>query len=323
VTDAIDPLDRYWALFDMLEPVICAQETAWWPEGALQSLVSLGLLIPTSSAAQVSCTLCADRHVEEVQSVRRPDGTVRHYIACPENMRVQVDAEQLRQWAPDFKLLARGVKELLNIDGRARDRVAERVWRLGSTTWNKQPREVFLARGLGWSDGETIAKEIPTDDRPIVFAGMSMLPPTVWSGIPPAVVPLGTVLHSRDGQLRLDLYLLAQLVGGADETAAFLGNLADRDLKRRVQRYAEQRISEGGTTELIAACVREGMSTHEAEADLKNRGVRIDHSTIARKIKNVVKAASPPSSPSVLRHPSSQPRDRKRRPIRDAQPKKE
>lgn len=323
MTDDIDPLDRYWALFDMLEPVICAQETAWWPTGSLQSLVSLGLLVPTSSASQVSCTQCADRHVEEVQTVRRPDGEARHYIACPENMRVQVEAEQLRQWAPDFKLLARRLRELLNIEGRVRDRVAERVWRLGFTTWKNQPREVFLARGLGWLDGQTIAKEISTDDRPIVFVGLSTAPPTVWSGIPPTVVPLGTVLHSSGDKLQLDLHLLAQLVGGADETAVYLGKLAERDLKQRVQQYTEQRMSEGGTTDLIAACARQGMSSHETEVDLKKRGIQIDHATIARKINNVVKAALPPSSPSVLRDPSSQPRDRKRRPIRDAQPKKE
>ncbi|MCW2901493.1 MAG: hypothetical protein JWO67_3758 [Streptosporangiaceae bacterium] len=322
--EALDPLDRFWTCYDTLWPLVGAQEAAWWPEGALDALIALKLLVPTTPASQLACPACADRHVEEVQAVRRPDGVMRYYLPCPQNVRVEMDAQLLRQWSPDFQRLARRVKELLNIDGRVREHVPERLWRLGATSWNRRPREAYLARGLCWPDGQTILSRVPAGNRPIVFVGLWRPARLLAEAAAPVVViPLAAIMSATHGNLSLDLSLLANWTAGADEAADRAGALADHDLKQRVQVYAEQRIDDGGTMNLITALSKQGMSAREAEQEMKKRGHPIDHATIARKRKSIVKALPPPSSGSILRSASSQPRDKHGRPIPDAQPKKE
>jgi hypothetical protein len=324
VDEAPDPLDRFWTCYDTAWPLVGAQEAAWWPAGALEALIALKLLVPTTPASQLACPACADRHVEEVQAVRRPDGVMRYYLPCPQNVRVQVDAQLLRQWSPDFPRLVRRVKELLNIEGRAREHVPERLWRLGTTTWNRRPREVYLARGLCWPDGQTILSRVPAGNRPIVFVGL-WRPDRLMAeaAAPVVVIPLVAVMSATLGNLALDLSLLANWIAGADEAADRSGALTDRDLRQRVQQFAEQHIDDGGTMNLIAAFSRQGMSTRQIEREMKKRGDLIDHATIARKRKNITKAHPPPSSGSVVRSASSQPRDKRGKPIPDAQPKKE
>ena len=321
--DSPDPLDRLWPAFDTRDPLITTDETDRWPTGSLEWLVRLKLLVPAECASHVTCPACCDRHDEEVTARREPNGKIRYFISCPEALRVEIAPEMRRQWRPDFSRLARKLKEQLGIDGRVRDRVPDRLWRLGVVPWARsEVREVYLARGLAAVDGHDVAKPIACEGRPIVFVGLVTPPPSLWPAISPAVVPLPVVLHTEGGELRLDRHLLAQFVNGADRNAEILGSIHQSELERRVNHIAERRMAQGSADDLITALVSQGLSYREIEEELSKRGMRMDHSTIARRKKPLVTRV-PHSSSSVVRHASSQPRDKRRKPIPNAQPKQE
>lgn len=323
VTEPQDPLAHFWPCFDMPDAVVSAQETVWWPPGVLDALRRLRLLVPTTPAAHVACTSCAERHVEEVEITRGVDGRMLYRIPCPENLFVDVGAHELLRWQPDLQMLARRLKELLGMkDSRVRDRVPQRLWRLGSSKWKGQPREVYLARGLAWPDGGSIAAQVPVDARPLLFVAASEPPSSIWQATAPLLIPLPAVLAVIRSDLVLDHESLAWRVARADEAAVAAGRLAETDLKRRVNRYTEQRLAEGSTMDLIKAFDSLGLSTRKSEEEMRRRGMSMDHATIARKRQHL--APRPPtSSTSVVRHASSQPRDKRNRPIADAEPSEE
>jgi hypothetical protein len=79
--------------------IVAADELATWPEGLLDQLVADGVLKATSNAAAVACDACGNDHVEKVEYIQSPPGTeLRAYISCPQNGRVRVLLDRLRQW---------------------------------------------------------------------------------------------------------------------------------------------------------------------------------------------------------------------------------
>jgi hypothetical protein len=325
--DGGDPLDRFWPLYDVAAPSVAGFEARWWPPGALDRLIGLGLLREDACAAEVVCPACGEGHVEEVMAAPSAEGPPRYFIRCPEALRVEVPPALLRQWTPDFQRLARAVKELLGIEGRATTKVADRLWRLGVLDWREGKREAYLARGLTRHDAAAaVVPHLPCEHRPVVFVGLHGPPPTAWPGppgaVPPPVVPLATVLSTTAGGsgLVLDGLLLTQVIGGSDDRAAAAGAAAESDLRRRVHRYAEERMAAGSDVDLIAALAAQGFSGREIAVDLKSRGVIMHPATVARKVAAIVKANLPRSSASVVRPGASRPRNKKGRPIPHAQP---
>ncbi len=319
----IDPLDILWTSFDTDMPLYCDDLVCTWQHGAFDWLRASELILPAENASHIACPFCPDRHVEEVIFRRTAAGTREFFIPCPESIQVSIPPDRLRQWRPNYQRLAREVKELLKISGRVTERVDGRLWRLGATTWAGRPRQIFLARGLAWSDGATVARQIPTDDRPIVFVGMITVPTTVWANISPAVVLLSTVLSAEGGHMTVDAPLLAQLINGADETAACFAKLAKSDLQKRVRLAIDKQLDEGGTNQLVGALASQGLSVRDTAREMKKRGVPIHPATVARRRKDIVQAGPPPSSPSIVRHAVSQPRDGRGGTIADAQPEEE
>ncbi|MGE0769297.1 MAG: hypothetical protein AB7L90_22875 [Hyphomicrobiaceae bacterium] len=82
--------------------LITADEVATWPSGQLDDLVAAGVLVPEQPARSISCNECGDDHIELVEYVQSPPGTVlRAYIPCPALGRVCVPLERLHQWRID------------------------------------------------------------------------------------------------------------------------------------------------------------------------------------------------------------------------------
>lgn len=321
-----DPLDLLWASFDTPEPVFTAEAVRALPAGFQEQLTSMGLLVPADNASHVVCPSCSERHVEEVSYRECPDGQVRYSIYCPEALRVEVSPELLRQWQPDFKVLARRVKELLGIDGRVSERAPNQLWRLGVVDLKKQPREVFLARGLTRANGRQIAMHCAGQSRPIVLIGFVPPPHGYWPTLIPAVVPLPAVLSLEGDVLHLNGLLLAGMVAEADTAARQSQSVAEAELKKRIDQLVEKRLEEGPVNEVLASMVSQGMSTRQIEEDLADRGIQMDHSTVARRFQKVKRSHGverAASSRSIVRDASSQPRDKRGRPITDAQPLEE
>ena len=88
------------------ELIFVADEVATWPSGLLSQLVADDVLTPTSNATSVTCNACGDDHVELVQFVEAPPGSeLRAYIACPDNCRVRVPLDRLRQWSVNLEVV--------------------------------------------------------------------------------------------------------------------------------------------------------------------------------------------------------------------------
>lgn len=320
-----DPLDVLWVSFDTESPVYSGEVVRGWPAGMFDWLIASELIAPSDIASHVACPSCPDRHVEEVLSRAMPDGTAGFFIVCPECYRVAVPADLLRQWRPNYKLLARRVRELLNISGRVSEPIDERLWRLGVAKWAGKPRELYMARGLGWSDGSTLLARCAGQSRPVVLIGLVPPPAELLAARIPTVVPLPSVLSSVDGALGLDHELLAQRIAECDQIVGAKGRGDYPDLRRWVSQCVEKCMSEGPLVGVIAAGVSQGMSTREISADLAKRGMPRHHATVGRIILNAKKGTllgeTAPASASIIKPGSSQPRDRRGKAIPDAQPK--
>ncbi|MCW2892954.1 MAG: hypothetical protein JWO75_2443 [Actinomycetia bacterium] len=140
-----DPLDILWASLDTELPVYCGDAVRAWPEGVFEWLSGSELISPADIASHVACPSCPDRHVEEVLSREMPDGSAGFFIACPQCFRVSISMDLLRQWKPNYKLLARRLKEVLGMTGRATERIDERLWRLAAPAVHAALREARRA----------------------------------------------------------------------------------------------------------------------------------------------------------------------------------
>jgi hypothetical protein len=79
--------------------IVTADEVAEWPEGALDALLSEGILQEIQPATTVECDACFERHAEVVEFIEEPPGSaLRAYIVCPEFGRVKVDTQRMRRW---------------------------------------------------------------------------------------------------------------------------------------------------------------------------------------------------------------------------------
>ena len=153
-----DALAEFWKLASVHRPVVGAGDAAWWPEGALAQLTGLGLLTPVKHARSVPCDACHDGHSAEVVFI--DSVPPRAYLCCPVAGRVEVPAERLRQWAPNFLRLADLVADALGLAGGVQEVVPSRAWVLGLGNVLGEQRLVVMAVGLGRPDGQAVFDKV-------------------------------------------------------------------------------------------------------------------------------------------------------------------
>jgi hypothetical protein len=319
-----DPLDLLWASFDTEAPVYSGDVVASLPDGAFAWLVGNGFVEPTANASHVACPSCPNRHVEEVVTIEGTDGRRQFAIPCPESIQVTVSDDLIRQWRPNYKALARQVRECLGAGDRARERVDDRLWRVGTAKTAGKKRDIYIARGLNWPGGLRLLSRC-TGKRPILLTGLAAPPPEVFVDASPAVVPLPALTVIRGGDLDVDVVAMMELIAESDEALKRKGG-GYALLERHITSVVERCLERGPVTSQIADGLRDGLSTREIESKLAGQGTPLDHSNVARHIQRAKALVDPTtlkSSSSVLRSDSSQPRDSKARPIRNAQPKQE
>lgn len=190
-------------------PRFSADEVRPWfreNEGRL-SLTSL--LRQVENATSVVCDACAEGHVEEVRYVRSlQTSPLRAYIYCPENERVQVPLDRLKQWDVDLQGLATGVASALELAGTIEEIVSGRVWSLGKATIAGRSREVFLARGLKWVDAPRViggCERLNAAQAALVFVPGAEPQAEAWKGNPHSIVSMKIVAElGSDDRLELD-----------------------------------------------------------------------------------------------------------------------
>lgn len=201
---------------DAPESRFSGDEVVAWPPGALQRLLHAGLIREVENATSVACDACADAHVEEVVLIKGArETTPRAYIPCPENERVRVPLERLRQWEVDFAGLAAAVARAMDLAGAPEEIIPGRVWFIGKTTLAALSREVFLARGLSWRDARDIlgkSHRLNAAKTALVFVPGHVPAFSTWNGDPPAVVALKPIMTLTAVRVTVDTVHLESLL---------------------------------------------------------------------------------------------------------------
>jgi hypothetical protein len=174
-----DLLDHILQRVDMMPEgsnVFTADEVAGWPEGALDFFVNHRLLSPTTPANSLECDGCEERCFMQV-FIPPADApiTKRPFIICNQRDdigRVIIAPDRLKRWQVDLGRLAGVLSDLLGIDQTPHELICHRLWNLGKVDLESGMSEVFLARGLDWTDAEeTLGNDLGLKEAvaPLVF----------------------------------------------------------------------------------------------------------------------------------------------------------
>jgi hypothetical protein len=299
---AADDVDRSFDLADM----------AIWPPGSLDELQRLGTLRRSAGGMYATCPNCDEGHVEPVTMVRE-----RFYISCPEALIVEVEPQMCERWEIDPAGLAAAVAQLLGLNGKPTQFVADRFWRLGRMPWPPGPEKtrpvVFVCR-MGSPDASELVGRVPMDGRTIVLVPNQVPDERVWPGKKPPVIPLSDVLSWTD-DVKLDAQAFLDLVQVADNTPYVAGGLEithdDLQLMIRRQLKADKQTDLSDEAVLQALKIHGG-NARAAAKTLNEEGYSVHHSTISRKFKRLREAYDidrEDDSASVSRTVASQPGD--------------
>jgi hypothetical protein len=206
-----------------------ADEVSRWPEGVLDFFVRQRLLSPTTPARLVVCDGCEEGCLmpAEAPPADAPI-TMTPFIIC--NQRddiglVRVDPNRLRRWRVDPNQLARRISNLLGLDQTPQELVRWRLWFLGKAGLAGNSTDVFLARGLSWTD----AGEIFGHNRDLRESGSALIfaPGQPSNGFLPnaTLVSLNRLLRIQKDRLALDLETLTRMIEGKTNRQAFAGNV--------------------------------------------------------------------------------------------------
>jgi len=188
----------FWDRLDWPDVAFTGGEVAAWPAGLRDTLIGAGILRRGLNARCVTCDSCQAGHVEEVQAVPGPGGSVRFFIRCPENGRVFVPEERLHRWTADLAALAAATAQALRCAGKLQTLVAQRIWELGRLARGPTARNVVLARGLTWPDARKVvldSRKICIPSPPVVLTIGRVPSDDLWGNRVPSVIALDQVLH--------------------------------------------------------------------------------------------------------------------------------
>ncbi|MDD5641745.1 MAG: hypothetical protein PHX53_08860 [Syntrophales bacterium] len=206
-----------------------ADEMARWPEGALDFFVRQRLLSPATPAHEVVCEGCEEGCF---MTVEFPPAdallSTAPFIICNQRDdigKVRVDPDRLKRWRADLGLLARLISKLLGIDQAPQELVRQRLWFLGKANLAGSSPEVFLARGLTWTDaGEIFGhnRDLRESVSPLIFT-----PGKPSNGFLPnaTLVSLDRLFIIQKDRMTFDLEAIVRTIEAKTECQAIAGNV--------------------------------------------------------------------------------------------------
>lgn len=192
---------------------VSADETADWPAGGVDMLMKWGMLSPAKPCHKLLCDGCEEQCIMPVEVVQKPkQGAERAFIACDKRDDIDivpVEIDRLRQWKIDPGRIAVLLGRLLKLDETPQMIIQDRLWRLGMGQIAEARCEMFLARGVNWTNDDRILNEI---DRRITSVESFLFIPndTRRNDTHPHVniISLIVALFGNDGQPMMDVKLL-------------------------------------------------------------------------------------------------------------------
>ncbi len=162
-----DPLAILWQCADRTDPVLVSED--FENDAQIARLEESGIIRPGAPATHVACYDCSENHDAEVIPIPCTDGSARFFIVCPENGRVEIPKDRLRQWRLNWRVVADGVALALDARGPVQEIVPDRVWSLGPTSLAGRSRPVWAVRGLAWADARSVVGAQIAGLSPVVF----------------------------------------------------------------------------------------------------------------------------------------------------------
>ena len=199
------------------------------PEGALDFFVNQRLLSPTTPDNSLECDGCEERCFMTV-CIPPPDAPItrRPFIICNQRDdigRVIVALDRLKRWEVDLGRLAGVLSDLLGIDQTPHELICQRLWDLGKVDLESGMSEVFLARGLDWTDAEeTLGNDLGVKEAvaPLVFTPGR----TSRRFLPHAsIFSVTRMLRVQKGRLVLDRDGIARAMAEKVQRVVFTGNV--------------------------------------------------------------------------------------------------
>lgn len=300
-----DPLSVIWPLLDLPGAVVTADVAASWPAELQAELTATGMLRQSSGAERVLCPECRN-HIEEVVTVSRPGAQLQFVIACPENLRVVLSPNDLRQWIVDSSHLAAMIASALQLTGKLAELANGRVWRLGRWKYQGETRDMLLALGLRQADADQVRRKMTEAKRPIVLVPLDAPARDFWKGQPPPIIRLSEVVSLTNGVMGLKPGEILDLVHDTNEREEELQDALFDFVEQKVHRAMDTKLTD---EMLLQTYLANNSSAREAAKVLNTQGFRISHSQISRRLARFKDLVRTDSSDSVVRTRSSQRRD--------------
>lgn len=321
-----DALDIVWELLDSPALLVTHAEVLRWPPAASADLTRLGFLGAAASTDHAACPNGPDRHVEEVLCRVGPDGVTRYYIPCPESLRVEIAADDLRRWMIDVDAVAHALAAAVRPGGRCTQRIPLRLWRLGALPWQGVNRDVLLARGLTWPDGAEIIRQIGGNGRAIVFVAGPAPLAHIWPELPPTIVPLSTTVRLQAGVVSValaDIHALMHDTDAANQVRRPVA-LSPKQRKHEFRQAAGEMFKSTVRDDvLVRAYAEHGSFRKAADALTTQLGFRVTKDKVQRAVERrggIGAVTRDADSESVRRTVASQRRDRQRKFASPTQP---
>lgn len=194
---------------DSPSPVLTPDGWRRIPSQARDVLVSADLVKPGPAAERVRCPVCPQPHFERVVVRPGSDGTQRHFIHCPRELRVPVGDDDRRIWHVDVGAIAGAIAASAGLRGEAQSVAADRVYQCGHHVHRGARVEVYLAREAHRRDGSTIAAALPRGPvAPVVVVPWRVPAQEAWPDPATIFLSLRTGAMIHDGSLHFDRRLI-------------------------------------------------------------------------------------------------------------------
>jgi hypothetical protein len=205
------------ALLELMGTVEIGVATiAHWPEGALETFLSIGLLIQTGNAREVVCWEC-DRHCVVAPYRRTRHGGPSVYVhPCVEGRYglIEFTPNRMRQWRLELSALTRWLARALRLVGEPVQQ-DERLWLLGTHQETRSASPVWFAWNTPQPAG---APAVPIRLPPGGEPGVLLVPFRRPAGVETPVhslrlVTVKELLQAQMARLSLNLERFRTLVG--------------------------------------------------------------------------------------------------------------
>ncbi len=318
-----DPCEALWPLLESPTAILPPHAESHGPLGIRARLCELGLLVPAGEADRVLCPECGD-HFEEVLARDGPGGT-RFVIECPAWIRVPVSFEARRQWRVDCDRVAAALAAALQLTGKVAELVHRRCWRLGRSALGGEPRDVLLARGMGWNDAATVRGAVAAARKPIVLVPAVPPPADFWTRKVPPLVVLSSAATCGAAGLEIDpLAVLATVRAAEDESDGSALELSPEHLALVVRRQIKAEHRTELTDDAYLRAYRQHGSCRAAAEFLSHQtGTAVSKDAVHRAVRRaggVAEVLDAEDSDSVLRPVASQARDKNGKPLIRSKP---